>query len=77
MITYNNSPYYGCYVNFAHWCNQPSFFFNYSLRDFVFKYDDYNKMNGRSAVMKYFNQINTDEFKEYLYVKPKELVIDY
>ena len=75
---YKESPYYGVYVNFAQWCNQPSFFYNYSIRQFCEKYDDRASKGKRtSATYKYFKAIENATFKEYIDIIPKELIMPY
>lgn len=73
---YKNSPYYGTYVNLACWCNQPSLFMNHSYRGFCVKDDDRKGAKRKSATWRYFEQINNDEFIEYIDIIPKNL-IDY
>jgi hypothetical protein len=51
---YEESPYRGMYINFARWCNQPSFFKKKSYREFCIA----NGLN--SACHKYMEQFEND-----------------
>ena len=51
---YEESPYRGIYINFARWCNQPSFFKKKSFREFCIA----NGLN--SACYRYMEQFEND-----------------
>lgn len=77
---YNESPFYGTYVNVACWCNQPSLFRNLSYKQFCEK-DDLRKSNGKgtSATWRYYKQLeelNLDCSK-YFDIVPKDTILDY
>lgn len=73
---YKNSPLYGTYVNLARWCNQPSFFYNFSYRSFC---EANNKPGKISATWRYFEELIAlnNEFNQYIDVIPKTLILDY
>lgn len=73
---YKNSPLYGTYVNLARWCNQPSFFYNFSYRAFC----EANNAPGKiSATWRYFEELIAlnNEFNKYINITPKTLILDY
>ena len=70
---YKESPYHGVYTTLSRWCN-PSFFFNRSFEEFCIKDDGYNGGKKQSAVYRYYEQMNNDEFREYITVRPRDLV---
>lgn len=77
---YKDSPLYGTYVNLARWCNQPSFFYNFSYKDFCEKNNVPLAVKGKiSATWRYFEDLIAlyDEFEQYVNIVPKTLVLDY
>ena len=73
---YKNSPLYGTYVNLARWCNQPSFFYNFSYKAFC----EVNNAPGKiSATWRYFEELISlnNEFHQYVNIVPKSLILDY
>lgn len=77
---YNDSPFYGTYVNVACWCNQPSLFHNFSYKEFCEK-DDLRKSGGKgtSATWKYYKKLLDFnlECSKYFNVVPKSVRLDY
>lgn len=77
---YNESPFYGTYVNVACWCNTPSLFRNLSYNQFCEK-DDLRKSNGNgtSATWRYYEQLVALglECSKYFDVVPKSTILDY
>jgi len=71
---YNNSPYYGTYVNLASWCNQPNMFKKKSYRQWCI--DDNKRKGGNSATIRYLKQFENDYpniAKQYYDMKFEEL----
>jgi hypothetical protein len=69
---YKESPYHGVYTTLSRWCN-PSFFFNRSFEEFCIKDDGYNGGKKQSAVYRYYEQMNNDEFRDYITIRPRDL----
>jgi hypothetical protein len=69
---YEESPYRGMYINFARWCNQPSFFKKKSYREYCL-------MNGEnSSTVRYMNEFENDYpeiAKQYYDLRFDELIL--
>lgn len=74
---YKDSPYYGTYVNLTRWCNQTSTFMCNSYEEFCIRNDNYCGGKRTSSTWRYYEQINNDEFAEYIHVNPQDIIIDY
>ena len=74
---YKNSPLYGTYVTLARWCNQPSFFYNLSYKEFCEKNN--TTITKVAASWRYFNELLSFsvDFNDYVNVVPKSLILDY
>lgn len=68
---YEDSPYRGMYINFARWCNQPSFFKKKSFREFCLM----KNANGTSTItyMEEFEYLYPEVAKEYYDLKFESL----
>ena len=73
---YKESPYAGTYINFARWCNQPSFFKKTSYR----KYCEMNQERTKTIIcsaMRYLNKLEEDYpeiAKEYFDMRFEDVV---
>lgn len=76
---YKESLLYGTYVNIARWCNQPSFFYNLSYKQFCEKSKSVSKTGKLSSTERYYNElaVHNLECNKYFEVVPKDVKLDY
>jgi len=72
---YTNSPYFGTYINFARWCNQPNFYKKMSYREYCLANQARTK-NKICTALQYMNEFENDYpdiAKQYYDMKFNEL----